>query len=164
MAKKRFLRVLPNPWTNIDENGTPNGFVLWDPAIVPPRERKMIGATISKADLVVPEVSETVRGMKYTLRQARHQNEITYETEPVLIEDTSYHRAEISQGNLIAADAETAAQCGIVDSFEEPLEHIAKLRELAIEQFKLANLDPPDVVEAKTATPPAPVEAPSSLG
>lgn len=124
--------------------------MLYDPTLVALREWRMIGAANAQR-VVVPAITEKVGKLAVTLRHERRRFDIVYETEPVRVENTAYHRNEIAQGNLIAADAETAAVCGIVETFEEPLDHIEKLRDLAISQFQIENPDAPETTEPNSA-------------
>lgn len=146
----RFLSVLPNPWIYIDERGIPNGTVLYDPTVIPPQQRRMIGAKIAKADLVVKPVVERVGHLTSTIRHQRHEITYQFSTRPVRIENTDYHRGEICRGTLIAADRETAQACGFGDSFEEPHAHLAKLRELAKAKYRRENPDVEQIHEPLT--------------
>jgi hypothetical protein len=91
---------------------------------------------------VRPARSVQIQGQTFVQREASHDIEWSFDSEPIEIPNTGYYRQRIAYGELIAADQDTASVCGILpDQFVEPKALLPKLKEAAIKQFDAENGD-----------------------
>jgi hypothetical protein len=112
------LRVYPNPWFMLDHNGLPCGTVPFDP-VHGGGARRWVGASIASA---VPEnkprVLMTKRQKGGVTATLMSEEEIVHPrwafelTEPTLLPVLPCYLGAIRNGELIAADADTAALAG----------------------------------------------------
>lgn len=126
------LRVFPNPWTYIDHLGRPAGRLPPDGYEDSPSARA-IGAEITDVFETQKAMMMRVAGVDMIVNPPQHDHRITYSKDAVEIPNTPYYRYAVKGLELVAADAETAAVCGV--KFEDPTKALARLRDTAIKAF-----------------------------
>lgn len=150
--RQEFLLVVPNPWTHIDTDGQtyafPAGFVLHDPAIIPPALQSRVGCVVADVTVIGPAKFPTVNKQKAFLQRHR----IRYEAEPLRVNNTRYYRDEIKQGHLFAANETTAIEAGITE-FISPVALLQAARFEAIVKLRAENPDAPDPADVLTDAP-----------
>lgn len=98
------IKVLPNPYLHLDENGKPAHVIPVDPTTS--TARAFVGAVLSNAEVVDNyPVGE--------LLSARQFNTWTFSQEPVEVLYTQYYRAAVRDGSLICADDSSAKRCEV---------------------------------------------------
>ncbi len=139
-VQQKKLRVLPNPWTHIDEKGHANGVCIVEQPGHGASDRRWVGAHISKVKEIEPPKRVTIGGRTHEQKSGIHHCTYSYVTEPVVVENSAYYRKMVSKGDLIAADALSAKACGIsAVNFVEPSKLLEQLKQAAIVQFELEN-------------------------
>jgi len=137
---RKTLSVVPNPWTFIDHKGLPAGVCLVEQPGGGSFLREWVGARVAKSLELSPEKRVVVGGRTHVAKYAVHHNMWEHDTEPVTVQNTAYYRKKVARGELLAADAVSAAECGISKKdFVDPKELLAQLREAAIKRFDLEN-------------------------
>ncbi len=119
MTDPTHIHVFPNPWHTLDHNGLPCGTVPFDP-VHGGGARRWVGASIASA---VPENKPKTLMQKRmksgNVARLMSEEEIIHPrwsfelTEPTLLPAIPYYLGAIRTGELIAADAETAALAGV---------------------------------------------------
>lgn len=122
--KQGTLRVLLNPYRQVDSEGRPCCVVHIDPN--DPRYPKdsrgwrgYVGAKVIEAKLI--REGDEARG---GLRADKHDIAWAFESGVIEVPDTLYYKRIVADGDLIAADAKTAAVCRVklTDAAEVRLE------------------------------------------
>lgn len=139
-VQQKKLRVLPNPWTHIDEKGHANGVCIVEQPGHGAFDRRWVGAHISSVKEIEPAKRVSINGRMVEQKAGIHHCKYSYVTEPVVVENTAYYRKMVSKGDLIAADVISARSCGISTSnFVEPALLLEQIKKASIEQFELEN-------------------------
>jgi len=106
----KLLKVIPNPFTLLDADGMPAGFTFSDPFHWPSgRPFQVVGGRLTKRVEPHgdgPATAEDSRESKVVVGAL-----VSLKATPVI--NSEYHRARILGGEMIAADKETATECGI---------------------------------------------------
>lgn len=153
--KPEFLMVLPNPWISIQTDGQtyaePDGFVVHDPKIHREPQAR-VGCAIAHFENLGPMKAPSQDGVARFMQRTH----IRYESEPLRVHNTPWYQKLVACGDLIAADVESAAQCGILaEDFVDPAILLAQIRSAKITDMLLHNPGMPmpsdpltDVLEA----------------
>ncbi len=126
------LRVFPNPWTFIDHLGRPAGRLPPDGYEDSPSAGP-VGAMLTDVVEVQKTMTMRVAGQDVPVNLPQHDHRVVYSKDSVEIPNTAYYRYAVKSREIVAADAETAAVCGI--KFEDPAKLLAYLRSISITQF-----------------------------
>lgn len=126
-----LLLVWPNPFHTLDHEGRPNsvlpieptgdGRTTFDP-------RAFVGARLN--------ANITQRALEGTAQQNMQRTWFEYEDVPTKVPNTAYYRHAIARGEIFAADEETAAKAGIVDTFVEADELLEAAKKEAIDAYE----------------------------
>lgn len=127
----KLLKVIPNPFTLLDANGMPAGFTFSDPFHWSANRRfDVVGGrltkTVDKSD--GPPAPEDAREVKVVVGSV-----VSLKPTPVV--NSEYHRARILSGEMIAADKESAAECGISE-FKDAATVLAEQRNLRVAEWQ----------------------------
>lgn len=157
---KKTLSVVPNPWLYIDHLGRPAGRVPFD-AFEHSASPGFVGAGFASVELVARAMTMRVAGRDLEVNPAQHDHRIAYSRSPVPIPTTNYYKAAIKNGELFAADQETALESGI--RFTSPALMLDQAKKEAVERFnaetgddaysRFGSVDPIYIPEAATAAP-----------
>jgi hypothetical protein len=115
----RVLRVCTNPFRSTDPQGRPCHVVQLDPMDPRyPRDargwRGEVGSRILSAEEVRPAPAGRDKdGHELTLQAARHDRVWGFRREPLELPLTDYYRRAVRDGDLLAADEESARLCGV---------------------------------------------------
>lgn len=112
--KQRMLKVVPNPYSAIDQEGRPSGVVTKEGLM-----DHYVGATIDQ-------------------EESRKTNKAVYKfdtTTVVEVPATTYYRKRVADRELLPADEETAKYLGI-EKFEDPAAVLAKEQGAAQSDFE----------------------------
>ena len=103
-SRTRYINVLPNPWSALDDQGNPAGICPVDPGLS--TRRDFVGARFESAEVIekIPEGD---------LRHPRQYNNWVFSAEPVRVEATPYYLEKLRNAELLPADAEAAKAAGI---------------------------------------------------
>jgi hypothetical protein len=103
-SRSRYINVLPNPWSALDDQGNPCGICPVDPGLS--TRRDFVGARFESAEVIekIPEGD---------LRHPRQYNNWVFSEEPVRVEATPYYLEKLRSAELLPADAEAAKAAGI---------------------------------------------------
>lgn len=125
---KRELVVFANPWVALDHKGRACGACACDPVHHTP-DRRFVGAEVDM------ERTKLLRNPRPgdVLRSVPQDTVWKFDTGPVKLPITGYYKDKIRKGDLIAADAETAALAGI--AFVDPTKTLAAAKASAIQAF-----------------------------
>lgn len=106
----KLLKVIPNPFTLLDSAGMPAGFTFSDPFHWGANRRfDVVGGRLTKTvDKDGPPAPEDMREVRVVVGAV-----VSLKPTPVV--NSEYHRARILSGEMIAADKESAAECGITE-------------------------------------------------
>lgn len=128
MKPRRHLRVYPNPYKHVDEQGRPNFAVACEPVgngVTSFDDRSWIGATLTATPVAVFAPGDA--------RSSIHDHAWTFSDDPVVVTASDYHKRAIRAGELIAADETTAKDAGI--AFKDPGELLALYKKWAGEAW-----------------------------
>jgi hypothetical protein len=132
----KLFNVIPNIFVALDSKGMPCGFTFADPTIKNTPKFRVVGGVLTKE--VPKEEKERVRSAPpEDIRETRVLvgSRISL-VRPSPVEPTEYHRARILSGEMIAADIETAAECGIsAKNFRSPVEILEATRNARIAEW-----------------------------
>jgi hypothetical protein len=131
----RLLRVLPNPWKGIDHLGRPAAALPFD-AFEHSPSPGFVGAAMLEKE-IAPAQRFKVGTQSFATSPAQVERRLVYDIDPknpVVIPNTAYYRQHIASGDLIPADAATAALAGIT-KFDGAEKMLARARAEAIERF-----------------------------
>ena len=126
------LRVFPNPWVYIDHLGRPAGRLPFD-AFEHSQSPGAVGAEICDVKLVAAATVMRVAGRALEVQFPQHDTRIKYTRDPVSIPASNYYRDAVKRGDLVAADQETAALCGV--TFTDPAKALANAKAEAVAKF-----------------------------
>lgn len=153
--KPQFLLILPNPWISIATDGQtyaePDGFVIHDPAIHKEPQAR-VGCSIASFDRVGKMKAPSQDGVARFMQRTHYR----YESAPMRVHNTAWYRKFIACGDLIAADVETAEQCGIKpEDFIDPAILLAQIRSDKISEMVAHNPGMPMPSDPLTDAPEA---------
>lgn len=127
----KLLKVIPNPFTLLDSAGMPAGFTFSDPFHWGANRRfDVVGGRLTKAvdKSDGPPAPEDAREVKVVVGSV-----VSLKPTPVV--NSEYHRARILSGEMIAADKESAAECGI-SKFKDAAAVLADYRNLRVAEWQ----------------------------
>jgi hypothetical protein len=103
-SRSRYINVLPNPWSALDDQGNPAGICPVDPGLS--TRRDFVGARFESAEVIekIPEGD---------LRHPRQYNNWVFSEEPTRVEATPYYLEKLRSAELLPADAEAAKAAGV---------------------------------------------------
>lgn len=120
--KTKTIRVCSNPYAGIDHEGRAQGAVLMEG-----HADRYVGATYDHEE---------------TAKEGRHL--YVFSAEPVVVPLTPYYRRKVEDGDLLAADAESALACGIKkESFAAPEDLLAHEHDRIAEEYEERHGEPP---------------------
>lgn len=132
----KLLNVIPNIFVALDAKGMPCGFTFADPTLKNVAKFRVVGGSLTKE--IPKEEQERMRNaLPEDIRETRVvvSSRISL-VKPTQVEPTEYHRARILSGEMIAADIETAVECGISPkSFRSPVEILTATRNARIAEW-----------------------------
>lgn len=119
------LRVLPNPYTYVDEDGQACGTC----AMEAPIQGRWVGAEMASVEL-------GDEPKQYAMIERRQKPSWKFASDAVVVPCTDYYKERVRHGDLICADAESFVKAGVRGDFEEPATLLAAERAKAIAHFK----------------------------
>ena len=128
------LRVLPNPYSALDQFGHPSGAARLDPdKRISAGQRRYIGARL-EADIFETRVDGAGRPDGSGLAPTLQRNRWSFTTDkPIEIADTPYHRGLLRAGSILPWDEGTHRVIfGLGVPFRAPAEALRAAREAAI--------------------------------
>lgn len=139
---QRQLLVLPNPWVVgcIDHLGRPAGRLpvdYYEHSQVP---ATFVGCRFAEVKEIEAAKFQRLGKIEVPFEPAHHDHRIIYSKEPVAIPNSAYYRDALKRGDLIAADARTAAAAGL-SKFVKPEEALRAARAEAIGHFNASTGD-----------------------
>lgn len=138
-VQRKTLKVLPNPWTHIDEKGRPAGAVIVEQPSNGTFDRRWVGASFTAKDVQAAK-RVSIAGRTFEQSPAIHEHEWDHASDPVSVANTQYYRKCVFRGDLIAADEATAMACGIAKKdFVQPETLFQKIKSEAIAEFDARN-------------------------
>lgn len=137
MPALKTLRVVPNPYTALDADGDPCGYVL-------------------RTDLRRLSKKPILLGAQRILRNGAIKVQV--DAEPVEVPDIAAYRTHLRNGEILPADEATARRCGLL--WTPPAEALATRRERAALDHLAATGDLPAWATAPAAAP-APTDPPN---
>lgn len=145
MPITRVLRVYPNPYLGLDEEGRPCATVQVEPhPVLKSAGLRHIGATLIARTIRPAEERGNVPSL----------DEHTWEfsTEPQVVESSVYYNGMVRSGQLIAADLETWTTAGgDPREFQDPKAELARCKAVAIAEYRAAYGHEPAAIVAHWA-------------
>lgn len=121
---KKILRVKTNPFHSVGPEGQPSGVVPADPG-VDPTTRSLVGATIDRERTVITKAADLRDELRHSVQETRY----VFEDGVIELPYSAYYARRIQDGELLAADAQTAILAGV--QFVDPEVTRAKAKEAA---------------------------------
>ncbi len=146
MPKLTKLSVLANPWHAIDHKGRPCCAVRQElTSSVIPKVPVFIGAKLN-APILDPDVQGNRESEHQGNRQAVLYRTFTFSPGALTVPATKYYKRAIKDGALLAADLDTALECGIsAKEYQEPEAIRASEKAKALANYKATyGKEPPE--------------------
>lgn len=150
--KEASLRVLPNPYFELDAHGMPAGMCVREPGTGRPGVVEFIGVTVARKAEKFDE-----RDPHRARATPRRPAKLVYAQAPVEIPATPMHVDYVRKGALLAADQPTARACKIW--FVPPAHAIEQAKMRAIEQWCANHAEPPPIDQWDDAVDSTPAAA-----
>lgn len=149
--KQQTLRVVPNPYCHLDEDGEPAGACPADPAHAG-GARRWVGAVLdTERTKLLDRDSEgrKIRRPKWDTTGTDQITKFKFSADVVELPQSVYYLDRIRDGELIAADEETSRKAfGAGSKYVPAKEALAKHRGLAVERHEAAYGEKPAFVAA----------------
>lgn len=146
MPKLTKLSVLTNPWHAIDHKGRPCCAVRQElTSSVIPKVPVFIGAKLNPP-ILDPDVQGNRASEHEGNRQAVLYRSFTFSPNAITVPATKYYKRAVKDGALLAADLDTALECGVSkEEYEAPEDIRASEKSKALAQFKATyGIDAPE--------------------
>lgn len=130
------LRVYANPYFHIDHLGRPAGAVVVPHYLAAVRD--YVGACLTVLSEIAKAPTVKIGDRTFETGAANHDRQFAFAAGIVEIPNIPEFRMAVKGGELVAADAPTAAICGLV-KFEKPEDALRRLKAEGIVEFDSRN-------------------------
>lgn len=152
------LRVIPNPYSALDQFGSPSGAARLDPdKRISGGQRRYIGARL-EVDILATRLDGAGRPDGSGLAPTLQRNRWSFQTDAAIeIADTPFHRRLLQQGSILPWDQGTHVRVfGVAVPFVEPKAALDAALQAAVARWKAEH---PYGEEPAFLAAPAPIPA-----